>query len=441
LPHKRLRNLSPYLMQDFLSQLGSNVGILGTQWGDEGKGKLVDAMSDKFDYICRSTGGSNAGHTIYTEGKKYIFQLLPSGLLHPESIGVIGNGVVISVPDFAIEIKNLEATGLKVQQRVKISLHAHLVMDYHKQIDAELERRKGDKKIGTTCRGIGPCYEDKIARRGIRCEDLLDMELLKEKIERNCAFHADTLGLDLDPEAEFKALEGIRDFIKPMLCDTRITLLEAHEAGKKILFEGAQAHHLDIDHGTYPFVTSSSVSAGGIATGLGFPPKKIDHLIGIVKAYTTRVGSGPFPTELNNEMGEEIRENGGEYGANTKRPRRCGWFDAVVVRNAVEFNGLDSLNLTKLDVLTGLKEIKVATKYLLDGQEIRTVPTTRKANQKLEIEYATFSGWEEDLSQTKHFSDLPANAQAYVKALEAMVKCPIKVIGVGMDRNDLIFMN
>jgi adenylosuccinate synthase len=427
-------------MQDFLSKIGSNVGILGTQWGDEGKGKLVDALSQHFDFVCRSTGGSNAGHTIYTEGKKYIFQLLPSGLLHKNSTGIIGNGVVICAPDFAQEVKNLEATGLEVQSRIKISLQAHLVMDYHKKIDAELELRKGDKKLGTTCRGIGPCYEDKVARRGIRCEDLLDMELLKEKIERNCAFHNDTLGLDLNAEAEFEALQNIREFIKPMLCDTRIVLLEAHQAGKKILFEGAQAHHLDIDHGTYPFVTSSSVSAGGIATGLGFPPKKIDHLVGIVKAYTTRVGSGPFPTELDNPMGEQIRENGGEYGANTKRPRRCGWFDAVVVRNAVEFNGIDSLNLTKLDVLTGLSEIKVATKYTLDGQELRTVPTTRKANNKLEIEYETFPGWEEDLSQAKSVEDLPLNAQNYVKALEALVKCPISVIGVGMDRNDLIYV-
>ena len=427
-------------MQDFLSKIGSNVGILGTQWGDEGKGKLVDALSQHFDFVCRSTGGSNAGHTIYTEGKKYIFQLLPSGLLHKNSTGIIGNGVVICASDFAQEVKNLEATGLEVQSRIKISLQAHLVMDYHKEIDAELELRKGDKKLGTTCRGIGPCYEDKVARRGIRCEDLLDMELLKEKIERNCAFHNDTLGLDLNAEAEFEALQNIREFIKPMLCDTRIVLLEAHQAGKKILFEGAQAHHLDIDHGTYPFVTSSSVSAGGIATGLGFPPKKIDHLVGIVKAYTTRVGSGPFPTELDNPMGEQIRENGGEYGANTKRPRRCGWFDAVVVRNAVEFNGIDSLNLTKLDVLTGLSEIKVATKYTLDGQELRTVPTTRKANNKLEIEYETFPGWEEDLSQAKSVEDLPLNAQNYVKALEALVKCPISVIGVGMDRNDLIYV-
>ncbi len=427
-------------MQQFLTSLGPNVGIIGTQWGDEGKGKLVDAMSEHFDYICRSTGGANAGHTIYTEGKKFVFHLLPSGLLHPETIGVIGNGTVLEPVSFVEEIKNLEASGLdNVFSRVKISLHAHLLFDYHKAIDAELEKLKGKDKIGTTCRGIGPCYSDKIARRGIRCEDLLDLELLKEKIEQNCAFHSKTLSLDLDPEAEFEKVMSVREVIKPLLCDTRILLLESIDAGKKILFEGAQAHHLDIDHGTYPFVTSSSVSAGGIATGLGIPPKKVSALVGIAKAYTTRVGSGPFPTELEDELGEQIREAGGEYGATTGRPRRCGWFDGVVVRNAVEFNGLDTINLTKLDVLTGVKEIKVATKYWLDDKELKTVPTTRKANSKLEIEYISFPGWDEDLSGTQTFEDLPKNAQDYVLGLEKIINCPINVIGVGMDRQDLIF--
>ena len=429
-----------FYMKNFLANLGQNVAIIGTQWGDEGKGKLVDAVSTQFDYICRSTGGANAGHTIYTNGKKFVFNLLPSGLLHESTVGVIGNGTVIDPVSLRAEVAQLEESGLEnVLERVKISLHAHLLFDYHKAIDAELERRKGKDKIGTTCKGIGPCYEDKIARRGIRCEDLLDTELLKEKIEANCKFHSETLNIELDPEAEFEKIMSVRDEIKPLLCDTRILLLDADRNGKKILFEGAQAHHLDIDHGTYPFVTSSNVSAGGICTGLGMPPKKISTLIGITKAYTTRVGSGPFPTELNDAFGDEIREKGGEYGAVTKRPRRCGWFDAVVVRNAVEFNGLDCINLTKLDVLTGVKEIKVATQYFLDGQEIRTIPTTRKAFAKLEIKYETFQGWEEDISAARSFDDLPANAQKYVAALEEMVKCPMSVIGVGMDREDLIY--
>ncbi len=427
-------------MQSFLQSLGTSVGVIGTQWGDEGKGKLVDAISGHFDYICRSTGGANAGHTIYTDGTKYVFHLLPSGLLHPKSIGVVGNGTVVSLPDLVQEIENLEHSGLDMKDRVKISLQAHLLFDYHKNIDAELERRKGKDKIGTTCRGIGPCYQDKIARRGIRVEDLLDLELLKEKLEQNCKFHAETLQIETDAEAEFEKLMSVREKVKPMLCDTRILLLKAYKAQEKILFEGAQAHHLDIDHGTYPFVTSSNVSAGGISTGLGFPPRAISGLVGIAKAYTTRVGAGPFPSELDNDLGEQIRQSGGEFGATTGRPRRCGWFDAVVVRNAVEFNGLDSINLTKLDVLTGLTEIKVATQYFLDDKEVFNIPTTRKANKELlRVEYETLPGWSEDLGGIQEFSQLPENAQKYVLRLEELINCPISVIGVGMDRQDLIY--
>ncbi len=426
-------------MQNFLSSLGSNIGIVGTQWGDEGKGKLVDSISSHFDFICRSSGGANAGHTIYVDGKKFVFHLFPSGLLHPKTHGLIGNGTVISVTDLMDEITHLESEGLEVRNRVKISLGAHLLFDYHKKVDAKLEEMKGKDKIGTTCKGIGPCYEDKISRRGIRCEDLLDKDLLLEKITANCAFHAKTLNLDLNPQEEFDKILTVLEDIKPLLADTRIILLDAVKAGKKILFEGAQAHHLDIDHGTYPFVTSSSVSVGGICTGLGFPAKKISALIGIAKAYTTRVGEGPFPTELDDENGKFLQKNGGEFGATTGRPRRCGWFDAVVVRNSVEFNGLDTINLTKLDVLTGLKEIKVATQYFLDGKEIHTVPTTRKANLKLEIKYTSFPGWEEDLSGIQDFEKLPKNAKDYVIALEQLIQCPINVIGTGMDRMDLIF--
>lgn len=426
-------------MNDFLSRLGSNVSILGTQWGDEGKGKLVDAVSNEFDIICRSSGGANAGHTIYNKGKKFVFHLLPSGLLHENKIGVVGNGCVISVNDFLKEVDTLEKIGLHLENRIRISLRAHLLFDYHKKIDAELERRKGKDKIGTTCKGIGPCYSDKIARMGIRMEDILDMELLREKLKKNCAFHAKNLKIELNPEEEFEKINAVRERIKPFLCDTRLFLRDCILENKKILFEGAQAHHLDIDHGTYPFVTSSNISAGGICTGLGVPPKRISGIIGIAKAYTTRVGEGPFPSELENELGESIREAGGEYGATTGRPRRCGWFDAVVVKNSVEINGIDTLNLTKLDVLTGMKEIKIATKYLLDGKELFTVPTTRKANRKLEIQYETFAGWTEDLSQIKTFDALPQNAQKYVSAIEKLTGCPIGSIGVGMDRNDLIF--
>ncbi len=426
-------------MHDFLSRLGQNVAILGTQWGDEGKGKLVDAMSEHFDLICRSTGGANAGHTIVTNGKKYVFHLLPSGLLHSNTIGVVGNGCVVDLVDLVEEIDSLESLGLQVFDRVKISLRAHLLFQYHKAVDAEIENRKGAAKIGTTHRGIGPAYEDKIARIGIRAEDLLDIDLLKEKIATNCKFHAQNLGVICDEVAEFERLMSVREKIKPLLTDTSKYLRDAIGDGKKILFEGAQAHHLDIDHGTYPFVTSSNVSVGGIFTGLGVSPKSLHHIIGIAKAYTTRVGMGPFPTELTDEFGNQLRENGGEYGATTGRPRRCGWFDAVVVKNTVDINGVDSINLTKLDVLSGVKTLKIATQYFLDGQEIFNIPTTKKHSKNLEIKYLEMPGWTASLSGIKQFEDLPKEAQQYVLKIESLIGCKVSSIGVGMDRTDLIF--
>ena len=405
-----------------------------------GKGKLIDALSNDFDLVCRSTGGANAGHTIVVDGKKYIFHLLPSCLLHEGTEAVIGNGTVISLKDLLEEIQELKDLGLKnILSRVKVSLHAHLLFEYHKAVDAELENRKGDKKIGTTCRGIGPCYGDKISRMGIRVEDLLDEENFREKVKANAAFHKQNLGIEVDVESEIKTALEAKEQLKDIFCDTRVYLSQAGKEKKKILFEGAQAHHLDIDHGTYPFVTSSNVSAGGICTGLGVPPKAIQQIIGIAKAYTTRVGEGPFPTELLDEMGTKLQKNGGEYGSTTGRPRRCGWFDAVVVRNSVEFNGVDSINLTKLDVLTGVGSLKIAKEYWLDDTRIYNVPTTQKANDKLRIEYETLPGWDEDISKVREFSDLPENAQTYVLRLEELCGCPISSIGVGMDRQDLIF--
>lgn len=426
-------------MQQLLHDLGPHAAIIGTQWGDEGKGKLVDAFSDDFDIICRSSGGANAGHTIVVDGEKYIFHLLPSCLLRPNAIAVIGNGTVVHVPSLVEEIENLEKAGLDLTGRIKVSLRAHLLFDYHKTIDQTLERRKGKAKIGTTGRGIGPAYTDKIGRIGIRCEDLLDMDLLKEKLQRNADFHSQNYKIQISLEGELDALTRLRDKIKPLLCDTRKYLYDEMKAGKRVLFEGAQAHHLDIDHGTYPFVTSSSICLGGVCTGLGIPPKAITGTVGIAKAYTSRVGAGPFPTELDNEVGETIRDRGHEYGSTTGRPRRCGWFDAVVVRNSVETNGIDAINLTKLDVLSGVDEIKIATQYFLDDTELFTVPTTRKANDKLRVEYVTLPGWSEDLSGMRSFEELPENAQHYVKKLEELIDCPIRSIGVGADREDLIF--
>lgn len=416
-----------------------NTAIIGTQWGDEGKGKLVDAISNQFDIICRSTGGANAGHTIVSNGKKFVFHLMPSCLLHPNTVGVIGNGTVVHPASIIEEVEKLQAEGLDLNGRVKISLRAHLLFDYHKKIDQALEERKGKNKIGTTGRGIGPAYTDKIARIGIRCEDLLDKDLLWEKVQRNCEFHAKNYGIELDAKAEFDAAMSVKDAIKPMLTDTRKYLYDAIQDGKKVLFEGAQAHHLDVDHGTYPFVTSSSISAGGIATGLGVAPKYIENIVGIAKAYTTRVGSGPFPTELEDEFGEELRKNGHEFGATTGRPRRCGWYDAVVVRDSVETNGIDELNLTKLDVLSGVKEIKVATRYFLGETELFNVPTTKKALENLRIEFETFPGWDEDIADVRDFDQLPTNAKNYVLALEKLSGAPITSIGVGADREALIF--
>ena len=297
-------------MQKLLSDLGCAVAIVGAQWGDEGKGKLVDAFSEYFEIIARSSGGANAGHTIVVDGQKFVFHLLPSGMLHQNTIGIIGNGTVICIPDLIDEIENLEKSGLEVASRIKISLRAHVLLEYHKKIDAELERRKGDKKIGTTHRGIGPAYSDKAARIGIRCEDLLDRDLLREKIEHNCQFHAKNLELDLDPKAEFEQLMAILERVKPLLSDTRKFLHDAMNADKKVLFEGAQGHNLDIDHGTYPFVTSTSVSIGGVCTGLGVPPQKISGVIGIAKASTTRVGGGAVPTELTDKTGDSLRKTG-----------------------------------------------------------------------------------------------------------------------------------
>ncbi len=423
-----------------LSDLGHNVAIIGTQWGDEGKGKLVDSVSGSFDIVCRFSGGANAGHTIVVDGKKFVFHLLPSGMLHEETVGVIGNGTVVDLPGMLEELKQLSDAGLgNVGERVKISFRAHILLDYHKKIDQELEKRKGDRKIGTTGRGIGPAYADKTARIGIRCEDLLDIELLEEKIKQNCAFHSKNYDLELQPAEELEKLLSVREQIKPLLCDTRKFLHDEMKKGKTILFEGAQAHQLDLDHGTYPFVTSSPVSIGGICTGLGVPPQKIDGVIGIAKAYCTRVGEGPFPTELEDENGEFLRKNGFEFGATTGRPRRCGWFDAVATKNSIETAGIDIINLTKLDVLSGMKELKVATKYILDGKEIFNVPTTKKNFKKLEIEYKTFPGWTEDLSNIRSFDELPENAKTYVLALEEMIECPIRAIGVGADRDALIF--
>ncbi len=394
----------------------TNTAIIGTQWGDEGKGKLVDALAGEFDIVARSAGGSNAGHTIVAGGSKYVFHLLPSGMLHKDTIGVVGNGTVVHLPSLLQEIDELQESGLEVVSRVKISDRAHMLLDYHKEIDAKLEELKGKGKVGTTKQGIGPCYTDKAMRIGLQVGIIRDEEILEKIIKKNCDFHNKTLGLRLDAEQELAKIMNVREKVLPLIIDTRLWLNEQIAGGKRVLFEGAQAHHLDIDHGTYPYVTSSSVTVGGICTGLGIAPKHIGKIIGITKAYTTRVGEGPFEAELEDETGERIREVGHEFGATTGRPRRCGWLDVRAVRESVIINGIDEINLTKLDVLTGLPEIKVLT----------------------DSGYKTFKGWEDDISGVREFSALPAAARHYVESIEKMFGAKITSIGVGPDREALI---
>ena len=396
-----------------------NTAIIGTQWGDEGKGKLVDALAGQFDIVARSSGGSNAGHTIVVDGQKYVFHMLPSGMLHPNTIGLVGNGCVIHLADLIKEIDDLESTGLDVASRLKISDRAHLLLDYHREIDAKLEELKGQGKIGTTKKGIGPCYTDKAMRIGIRLGDIRDKNILEEKIKNNCNFYNKILGLSLNAEDELASILAVRDRVLPFIDDTRLWINKQIAEGKKILFEGAQAHYLDIDHGSYPYVTSSVVTVGGVCTGLGIVPKYIHKVIGITKAYTTRVGEGPFDTELTDKLGEQIQKAGHEFGATTGRPRRCGWLNADAVAQAVIINGIDEINLTKLDVLTGLAEIKVWHQG----------------------KYESFKSWSEDISKVSKFEDLPQEAKDYVLAIEKMFGTKLGSIGVGPDREALIFRN
>lgn len=428
---------------DLIPKLKQVIYVAGTQWGDEGKGKLVDILSQKYDIIARSAGGANAGHTICVndggESKKFIFHLLPSGVLHEGKVCVIGNGTVIHIPTMLEEIEGLKEHGINLHGRLLISDRAHLIFDYHKIIDEIQEERKGDKKVGTTKRGIGPAYSDKIARRGIRMGDLLNFESFAAKLRANAELHMKTFGFEFDIETEINKHKDALPIFEEYIVNTTQYLTDAHKAGKNILIEGAQGTHLDIDLGTYPFVTSSNTTSGGAMTGLGFPPNRLESVVGIAKAYTTRVGAGPFPTELAEEEGNMLRDKGGEYGATTGRPRRCGWFDTIVVKNAAAINGLTSINLTKLDVLSGFKTIKVATGYKLDGEPISFIPASLEDFEKVEVIYEDLPGWDEDISKMKDFDELPENAKAYVLRLEELLEVPINFIGVGVHRNEMIF--
>jgi adenylosuccinate synthase len=418
------------------------VVLLGAQWGDEGKGKATDLLGDQVDYVVRYQGGNNAGHTVVIGDQKYALHLLPSGILSPNVIPVIGNGVVIDPAVLLAEIKGLNERGINTSE-LKISTNAHLITPYHRTIDKVSERFLGKSKIGTTGRGIGPAYADKINRIGIRVQDLFDLSILKQKVE--AALHDknqilikvfNRKGITVD-----EVIDEYLDYaqvLKPYVTDTSLLLDQALSQGKVVLLEGSQGTLLDVDHGTYPFVTSSNPTAGGASTGSGIGPTKITRVIGILKAYTTRVGSGPFPTELFDADGEALRKIGGEVGVTTGRNRRCGWFDAPIARYAVRINGLTDFFLTKLDVLTGWEKIPVCVAYEIDGLRVEELPASQTDFHHAKPIYEYLPGWSENISKAKSVADLPKNAQEYVKFLEKISGAPISAIGVGPGRDETI---
>jgi adenylosuccinate synthase len=419
--------------------------LVGAQWGDEGKGKATDLLGSRLDYVVRYNGGNNAGHTIVVGDQKYALHLLPTGILTPGCIPVIGNGVVIDLSVLFGEIDLLEERGIDTS-RLLVSANAHLITTYHTILDKVGERFLGKAKIGTTGRGIGPAYADKMSRVGIRVQDLFDEKILRQKIEGALEQKNQLLvkvynrrAITVDEVAE--SLLSHAERLRPFVADTSRVLGEALDAGKNVLLEGGQATQLDVDHGTYPFVTSSNPTSGGACTGSGIPPTRIDRVIAVVKAYTTRVGSGPFPTELLDETGERLRQAGAEFGTTTGRPRRCGWYDAPIARFAVRINGVTDFVLTKLDVLSGFQTIPVCVGYRLpDGSVLRDLPTNQTDFHHAEPVYEEFAGWGEDISGATAFGDLPKNAQTYVKALEEMSGAPFSVVGVGPGRDQTIVL-
>ena len=418
------------------------VVVLGAQWGDEGKGKATDQLGSRTDYVIKFNGGNNAGHTVVIEGEKYALHLLPSGILSPGVIPVIGNGVVIDLEVLFHEIDALEARGIDTS-KLLVSATAHIIAPYHRTLDKVTERFLGKRKIGTTGRGIGPAYADKINRVGIRVQDLFDENILRQKIEGSLDQKNHLLvkvynRRAIEVEEVVEELLRFAERLRPHVADTSLILNQALDEGKTLVFEAGQATMLDIDHGTYPFVTSSSATAGGAATGSGVGPRRLDSLVGVIKAYTTRVGEGPFPTELDDEWGDFLRNTGGEFGTTTGRPRRCGWYDAVIARYSSRINGLTDIVLTKLDVLTGIESIPVAVAYEVDGVRHDEMPVSQSDYHHAKPIYEYFPGWEEDISHVRNFEDLPLNAQNYVLALEGMSGARISSIGVGPGREATI---
>jgi adenylosuccinate synthase len=426
----------------------ANVVIVGTQWGDEGKGKIVDLLTEHADFVVRFQGGNNAGHTLVVKGKKYVFHLIPSGILYENKMCFIGNGVVLDPGVLLEEMDKLAASGLPVNpQRLMISERAHLIMPYHRLLDSCSESALASgKKIGTTGRGIGPCYGDKILRKGIKAADLLDSGSLMEKIrenleEKNFLFSKKFNTDPLKAEAIYDEYLKYAERLAPYIDNVSVALDEGRKAGKHILFEGAQGTQLDIDHGTYPFVTSSNTVAGNACTGSGFGPSHIDCVIGILKAYTTRVGEGPFPTELIDGVGDELQQKGGEVGATTGRKRRCGWLDGVIAREAVRLNGINGLAITKLDVLSGQPTLKLATSYEADGKKMTALPGNIKTLAKLKPVYENLAGWSEEISQASSIDDLPTKARDYVKRIEEFTETPAYILSVGPGREQTMLLN
>ncbi|TDX32964.1 adenylosuccinate synthetase [Modicisalibacter xianhensis] len=425
--------------------MGKNVVVLGTQWGDEGKGKVVDLLTESASAVVRFQGGHNAGHTLVIDGEKTVLHLIPSGILREDKTCIIGNGVVLSPEALIKEIRELEAKGVPVRERLRLSPACPLILSYHVRLDQAREKERGVAKIGTTGRGIGPAYEDKVARRGLRLGDLLHRERFASKLGEVLQYHNFVLKEyhreePVDFQKVFDEAMEMAEELRPMVCDAVTLVHDIRKRGENILFEGAQGSLLDIDHGTYPYVTSSNTTAGGTATGSGVGPLYLDYVLGITKAYTTRVGSGPFPTELFDEFGRHLAERGHEFGATTGRPRRCGWFDAVALRHAVQINSVSGICLTKLDVLDGLENIRVCVGYRSkDGERLDT-PVDSEGYEAVEPIYEDLPGWSESTLGIKRVEDLPKNARAYISFLEEQTGTSIDIISTGPDRNETIVL-
>lgn len=423
----------------------SSIVIVGTQWGDEGKGKIVDLLAEYADIVVRFQGGNNAGHTMVVNGKQFIFHLIPSGILQKKTC-IIGNGVVVDPEVLLEELDRLNEKGIHVgPDELQISEKAHVIMPYHKAIDHAREKKKGDKKIGTTGRGIGPSYEDKATRRGIRFIDLIDPDVLREKVnanleEKNFYLENYLSSETLNPEKIIEQYNKVAKRLESHITNISVVINRAIKEGKKILFEGAQGTHLDIDHGTYPYVTSSNTIAGNACCGAGIGPKEITGVLGVAKAYTTRVGLGPFPTELFDEIGDSIQKKGSEFGATTGRKRRCGWLDTVLLKNAVYLNGLTGLVITKLDILDGLESIKICTGYEYKGEVLNDFPASLKVLAECKPIYETLPGWPEDITNIREMEDLPQNTKNYLNRISEMTETPIHIVSVGPARDETIVL-